>query len=210
MRLVAFIANLEAVAPLRILDPTGLYHVMSRGNYRQGIFPDDAHSSRYLSLLERVTVRRKLIVVDWCLMPNHVHLLIQLTDGGLSEGMRELNGCYSRWSNSVRQLTGTGHLVRNRFKAIPVTTDSYLLALLRYIPMNPVQAELVDAPAAWTLSGFRATAGLEHPRPFHRPDHALRCFSNDPQKARRLYRRHVATEPVGDGLDPWSDDGLEP
>lgn len=202
------------VAPPRIIDPHGLYHVMSRGNYRQLIFPDDAHAERYLFLLNRVTLRRKWIVVDWCLMPNHYHLVIQLTEGGLSDGMRELNGCYSRWSNHVHELTGTGHLVRNRFKSLLVDDDIYLMRLLQYVANNPVRAELVRSADDWKWSGFRAAAGLEYPRAFHRPAVALAWFDPDPQTAKDLYTRHVglglaSNEPVSwsdqEGGDAWLD-----
>jgi REP element-mobilizing transposase RayT len=177
---------------------------MSRGNYRGTIFPDEDHAERYLFLLNRVTLRQKWLVVDWCLMPNHYHLVIQLTDGGLSEGMRELNGCYSRWSNAQARLTGTGHLVRNRFKSPLVDDDQYLLEVLRYVPNNPVKARLTVNPEDWTWSGFRAAVGLEHPRAFHRPSLALAYFHRDPEQARAVYRRHVADTDL-DGPVPWSD-----
>ena len=193
------------MAPLRIVDPEGVYHVMSRGNYRNTIFPSARHAERYLFLLGRVTARRGWIVLDWCLMPNHYHLLIRLTDGGLSAGMRELNGCYSRWSNALAQLTGTGHLVRNRFKSLLVDNDPYLFELLRYIPNNPVRGGLVDEPADWPWSGYRATAGHEHPRVFHRPSAALAFFDSGPRQAQEMYRRHVARGPDLAVPDPWSD-----
>jgi putative transposase len=193
------------MAPPRIVDPQGLYHVMSRGNFRRTIFPDEDHAERYLFLLNRVTLRRKWIVVDWCLMPSHYHLLIQLTNGGLSDGMRELNGCYSRWSNHVHELTGTGHLVRNRFRSLLVDDEWYLLRLLQYVPNNPVRAELTVTAEDWKWSGFRATAGLEHPRAFHRPSVALACFDHNPRQAQDTYRRHVAAGIDLNGPAPWSD-----
>jgi REP element-mobilizing transposase RayT len=197
-----------SVAPIRTIDPEGTYHVMSRGNYRRVIFPDGDHVERWLALLARVTARRDWVVADWCVMPNHFHLLIRLTDGGLSEGMRELNGCYSRWSNGVHELTGTGHLVRNRFKSRPVTDDPYFFQLLRYFARNPVAAGLTQALESWPWAGYKAMAGLEHPRPFHRPAEALQLFSSDPSEAQRSYHRHVLTGLIPEGLDPWSDDDL--
>lgn len=193
------------VAKPRIVDPFGMYHVMSRGNYRRTIYPTTEHLQRYLFLLNRVTARQRWIIVDWCLMPNHFHLLIQLTMGGLSEGMRELNGCYSRWSNAVHELTGTGHLVRNRFKGKLVDTESYLLQLLRYIPLNPVRSDLVQLPEDWPWSGYRATLGLEQPQPFHRPQEILRQFGHDLGAARSAYQQHVYLGLAEAGDDPWSD-----
>jgi REP element-mobilizing transposase RayT len=180
---------------------------MSRGNYRSAIFVDELHASRYLFLLDRVAARRKWHLLDWCLMPNHYHLVVQLTEGGLSEGMRELNGCFSRWSNTVRNRTGTGHLVRNRFPAKPVTTDAHFYRLAAYLPMNPVVAGLAESPHTWRWSGYRATAGIEHPRPFHRVSELLRHFGATPRQAVTAYRAYVEDSPVPNEPDPWSDDG---
>jgi putative transposase len=196
------------VAQRRETDPEGTYHVMSRGNYRQVIFPDVDHINRWLHLVGRVTAKRRWIVADWCVMPNHFHVLVRLTDGGLSEGMQELNGCYSRWSNAVRGMTGTGHLVRNRFRSRPVSHDPYFLQLLRYLAWNPAAANLVRSPEEWPWSGHRALAGLEHPRPFHRPTAVLQLFSEDPTEAHQRYREHVATSHAPEEPDPWSDHDL--
>ena len=193
------------MAQQRIVAPEGTYHVMSRGNYRSVIFPDSEHAQRWLQLLTRVAAKRRWTVIDWCLMPNHFHLLVKLADGGLSIGMQELNGCYSRWSNAIHDRTGTGHLVRNRFKSLPVTDDQYLLQLLRYLPRNPIAAQLTVSLEAWPWSGYRAIAGLEHPQPFHRPAEALCLFSHSPAEAQRRYMIHVATNQVQSGPDPWSD-----
>lgn len=193
------------MAPLRILDPTGLYHVFSRGNYKAPIFLDHAHYTKYLSLLTRVTRRRRWLVLDWCLMTNHFHLLIQLQAGGLSEGMREINGCFSRWSNRETGRTGTGHLVKNRFGCVDVIRDGHLWKVLSYIPLNPVRAGLVERPEDWVWSGYRATIGLEHPRAFHEPSRVLRLFSGDRREAVLRYTAFVEEARVQKGQEKWSD-----
>jgi len=193
------------VAPPRIIDPTGLYHVMSRGNYKQTMFHDDSHFEKYVELLDRVADRRRWLVLDWCLIPNHYHLLIQLQDDGLSDGMRELNGCFSRWSNRETGRTGTGHLVKNRPKFVDVVRDGHLWELLSYLPLNPVRAGLSGTPADWRWSGYRATIGLEHPRRFHEPNELLRLFSRDKARAIMLYQALVRESLVHDGQPNWSD-----
>jgi REP-associated tyrosine transposase len=179
------------MAPPRIVDPVGLHHVFSRGNFRQVIFPTDEHYAAFLGRLERAARRRCWLVLDWCLLPNHYHLLVRLQDGGLSEGMRELNGTYSRWSNRLAGRTGTGHLVKNRFGCTRPETDGHLWELFRYIPNNPVEAGLVAAPEDWPWSGFRATIDLERPRPFHQPSELLRYFGHRPETAVDRYRDFV-------------------
>lgn len=193
------------VAPPRIIDPQGLYHVMSRGNFRQRIFLDEPHFEKYIRLLAQVTRRRHWTILDWCLMPNHYHLLIQLIEGGLSEGMRELNGCYARWSNVQTGRTGSGHLVQNRFKAPAVDTERHFWATVRYIALNPVRSNLVERPEDWPWSGYRATIGLEYPRVFHRPDELLRYFSPDPRIAVERYMRFVREGQGPKSHVPWSD-----
>ena len=193
------------MAPPRVVDPTGLYHVFSRGNYRGVIFRDQAHYRKYLALLLRVTRRRRWTILDWCLMPNHYHLLIQLDDDGLSDGMRELNGCFSRWSNRETGRTGSGHLVKNRFGCVDVIREGHLWNLLSYIPLNPVRAELVERPEEWPWSGYRATVGLEHPRPFHQQAELLRFFSSDRLEAVRRYIAFVEQERVRGVQEEWSD-----
>jgi REP element-mobilizing transposase RayT len=193
------------MAPPREIDPLGTYHVMSRGNFKQKIFLDEDHYARYLKLVTRVSRRRGWIVLDWCLIPNHYHLVIRLTSGGLSDGMRELNGCFSRWSNLRTGRTGTGHLFKNRFLGLDLIREGHFWNVLRYVPLNPVAAGLVDDPADWPWTGYRATVGIEHPFPFHQPGELLRNFAVRPETALARYQQFVRA-----GLDhlehiPWSD-----
>lgn len=193
------------MAPLREIDPQGVYHVMSRGNFRQRVFIDDDHYRRYLHLLLRVTTRLHWLVLDWCLMPNHFHLVIQLTEGGLSDGMRELNGCFSRWSNVRTGRTGTGHLWKNRFKALDLDDRVHFLMVARYVPNNPVKDGLVTRPEDWPWSGYPATIGLEFPYAFHQPAELLKNFGTRPEVARRRYTELVDLGPLPEGHGPWSD-----
>jgi len=193
------------MAKLRVIDPAGLYHVFSRGNYKAAIFLDERHGTKFLSLLRRVTERRHWTILDWCLMPNHYHLFLRLEDGGLSEGMRELNGCFSRWSNGMTGRTRTGHLVKNRFGAVDVMREGHLWEVLSYIPLNPVRAGLVRRPEDWPWSGYRATIGLEHPQAFHRPNELLRFLNDGTGDPRSRYIALVEDARVRDEGAKWSD-----
>jgi REP element-mobilizing transposase RayT len=193
------------MAPPRLIDPTGLYHVFSRGNYKSTIFFDDDHYAKYLALLTRVSARRDWTVLDWCLLPNHYHLLVRLEDGGLSEGMRELNGCFSRWSNRETGRTREGHLVKNRFGAVDVIREGHLWTMFSYIPLNPVRAGLVERPEDWPWSGYRATIGLEHPYLFHHPRELLRLIFEGDGDPRDRYVAIVEDARVQDEETKWSD-----
>jgi putative transposase len=164
---------------------------MSRGNFRAKIFLSETHYSKYVELLTRVAKRRKWCVLDWCLIPNHYHLLIHLVDDGLSDGMRELNGCFSRWSNQQTGRTGTGHVLKNRFGSVEITDDDHLFEVMRYIPNNPVKAELASWPEDWRWSGYRANIGIDFPYPFHQPAKLLRYFGSSQDAAMRRYRKFV-------------------
>lgn len=195
------------MASLRIVDPTGLYHVFSRGNYRAPIFLDEDHARKYLGLLTRVTERRRWTILDWCLLPNHYHLLVRLEDGGLSEGMRELNGCFSRWSNLQTGRTGTGHFVKNRFGCVDVVREGHLWEVFSYIPLNPVRAGLVREPEGWPWGGYRAIVGIENPWSFHQPNELLRSFASTRRVAIARYQMLVRDARIRDGQSSWSDQG---
>jgi putative transposase len=175
---------------------------MSRGNFRATIFLDDDHYAKYVELLGRVARRRDWRVLDWCLIPNHYHLLIQLTDDGLSAGMRELNGCFSRWSNLQTRRTYTGHVLKNRFGSVEVVDEGHLFEVMRYIPNNPVKAELAPRPEDWPWSGYQATVGVEYPYPFHKPAELLEYFGPFGGDALRRYRAWVADGQALDGQGP--------
>jgi REP element-mobilizing transposase RayT len=197
------------VAPLRVVDPQGLYHAFTRGNFRQLVFHDDQHYAKFLQLLGRVSLRRRWTILDWCLMPNHYHLIVQLNEDGLSDGMRELNGCFSRWSNLRSGRTGTGHLWQNRFKSAGLIADRHLWEVFRYVPNNPVAAGLVDRPQDWPWSGYRATIGVELPYSFHHPGELLRYFGKTPDAAVTRYRRFLFEGRVRSGHAKWSDHDAE-
>jgi putative transposase len=178
---------------------------MSRGNFRNTIFLDDNHYAEYLRLTTRVSRRREWQIIDWCLIPNHYHLLIQLTDDGLSDGMRELNGCFARWSNLQTGRTGTGHVFKNRFAAVEVSDEGHLFEVIRYIANNPVGAGLVRYPEDWPRSGYRANVGLDDPYPFHQPAELLAYFGPNHSEAVRRYERFVREGQARPRLVSWSD-----
>jgi putative transposase len=90
----------------------------------------------------------------YCLMPNHVHLLIQTVDAPLSKFMQGVQQSYTQWFN--RTYEKVGHLFQGRYKAIICDREEYLTTLVRYIHLNPVRAGLVDDPARYPYSGHAA------------------------------------------------------
>jgi putative transposase len=177
--------------PLREVERGGIYHLGSRGNNRQPLYWADDDRSDFLRLIGDAARRWEWIVMTYCLMPNHFHLIVQVPQGGLSEGMQYLNGGYARRTN--RRYGRTGHLFRNRFWSKLIESDDQLLGTISYVVHNPVRAGLCATPEHWRWSSHRACAGLDEPPPFLAVDSVLGLFGNRRAEACLAYRRYVAT-----------------
>ncbi len=175
--------------PLRINFPGAIYHVISRGNSSQPIYGDDSDRLIFLDILERAFERYHLVCHAYCLMENHYHLLIETPEGNLSEGMRQINGVYTRRFNARHEKSG--HLFQGRFKAKLVERESYLLEVNRYISLNPVRSGLVSDPAEYAWSSFPAMIGVQTAPGFLNREWILAQFDNSPDGAMRKYREFV-------------------
>ena len=193
----------------RPFEPGGYYHVGTRGNFGQPLFETPADHEIYLKRYARIAAKYKWTTLDWCLLWNHSHFLVKLSDDGLSSGMRELNSWIARRLNAIREQTGKGHAFRHRFSAEHITTDGYLLEVTRYIPLNPPRAGQCERPEDWHWGGFRANLGLEYPRPFHSTRALLSVYADKPDIARRRYLEFVRAGQVSDGHDLSSNDGVK-
>jgi REP element-mobilizing transposase RayT len=137
----------------------GLFHVYARGNEKQEIFRSRADCAIYVRRLGVVTERQGWWCLAYCLMPNHIHLLVETVVPNLGDGMRLLHGAYAQGFN--RRHGRDGHLFQGRFGSVPVTDDRQLATTVGYIATNPVAAKLVDRPEAWRWGSHRALAGAE-------------------------------------------------
>lgn len=117
---------------------SGFYHVVMRGNGRQNLFEDDADRRAFLSLLQGDAERFGVRVLAWCLMSNHIHLLLEDGDDNLSEMMRSLATGYAQRFN--RRGGHVGHVFQQRFYSNPVESEDYLLQAMRYIHDNPAKS----------------------------------------------------------------------
>ena len=132
-------------------------HVVQRGINRQQCFFSDADYFRYLRLLGELSSRFGCSVHAYCLMTNHVHLLLtaQATDS-CALLMKHLGQRYVQTVN--KKLGRTGTLWEGRFKSCVVPSESYVLACYRYIELNPVRAGIVDAPGKYRWSSYATNA----------------------------------------------------
>jgi putative transposase len=143
--------------PPRIEIPGALYHVTSRGDRREPIFVDNFDRNALLDVLADGLARMDALVLAYCLMGNHYHLVVHTRQANLSRLMRHVNGVYTQRFNRRHGLVG--HLFQGRFKAILVDRHSYLLEVCRYVDLNPVRAGLVAQPADWPWSSYAAHTG---------------------------------------------------
>ena len=152
----------------RLFAPGLLYHVIARGNQRQPTFLDDADYRAYLRRMALYRDRYDVTLYAYCLMPNHVHLLARTGDAPLAKFMQGLQQSYTQRFNRVHGKVG--HVFQGRYRAIVCDSDAYLLALVRYIHLNPVRAGLARDPGTYLYSGHRTfvagqTTALLDPRP---------------------------------------------
>ena len=138
----------------RVFAPGLLYHVIVRGNQQLKTFRSEDDYQAYLDRLEHYRTRFQVRIYAYCLMPNHVHLLVETSSTPLSKFMQGLQQSYTQYFN--RRYRKVGHLFQGRYKAIICDKDKYLLALVRYIHLNPVRAGLVKRPDRYVHSGHRS------------------------------------------------------
>lgn len=168
--------------PLRIEYPGALYHVTARGNERKNIFLCDADRRAFIDVLKKTLEVHQIICHAYCLMDNHVHLLLETPNANLSLMMRDCLGNYAQYFNQNHERVG--HLFQSRYKAFLVEKETYFLAVARYIVLNPVRAKMVMKPGEWRWSNFRATAGIIHGPLWLTSDDTLKYFNRYAKKSR--------------------------
>ena len=134
-------------------------HVRHRGVNRQACFREDTDRLVYLSCLKELAATAGCAIHAYCLMTNHVHLLLTPSDlRGCPTLMRELGQRYVPYFNRRHGRTGT--LWEGRFRSCLVDSPRYVLGCYRYIEQNPVEAGMVGTPASYRWSSFAANSGL--------------------------------------------------
>lgn len=189
----------------RIEVPGGYYHVGARGNNKQPIF-DDTLRPVFLLQLTRIARRFSWDVVAYVLMTNHFHLVFRLAEGGLSDGMRELNTGFARVSNA--RFGRNNHCFGERFWSAHLESEQHLLSSIRYALWNPSRAGLCEGPGDNDWTSFRASAGLDWAPAFLALPELLGLFGTSPAAAQRAFRRFILEGRVR-CREPWDDgDGI--
>jgi len=178
----------------RIHYPGLIYHVINRGNNRQMIFFEDADYQLYLNLLYRYKKKYQFKLFCYCLMANHIHLLIKVGEkGNISQIMQAITNAHTRHYHFKYHTSG--HVWQGRFKSPIIGDDQYLLTVMQYIEQNPIRAGMVRQSSDYRWSSYHdnicdepsrlidreenpAYAALD-PAPRARPKEYQKIFTSD-------------------------------
>lgn len=135
----------------RKVSISGIYHIVVRGINKADVFIDDEDYLKLLYIIKDLQDKEPVKIFAYCIMTNHVHMLIQREDN-LGELMKKILCRYVNWYN--KKYDRTGHLFQNRFFSQPVETEAYFIAALQYIYNNPVAGGLAQQGLEYKWSNF--------------------------------------------------------
>lgn len=172
---------------------SGIYHVVLRGINRQDIFYDDDDYQRFLGTIYQLKSDDQFVVYGYCLMTNHIHLLVQENTDTISRIMSRIGTSYAWWYN--RKYGRSGHVFQGRYGSECVEEDDYLLTVIRYIHNNPVKAGMVQEPEEYRWSSIHAYYGTkEFPYELSEPTLALDVINQDRDRAIKAFREFMQQE----------------
>ena len=183
----------------RIDLPGNPQHIIQRGVDRQPVFFSDDDCEYFLEWLNVYATKRSIMLHAYCLMTNHIHLVLTAPSaaelGGL---MQDMGRRYVQYVN--RTYKRSGGLWQGRYKSSYIQTERYLMACQCYVELNPVRAEMVKAPAEYRWSSYHANA-LGEINPLITPHQEYLNLGDTQEKRLQAYRELFATK---DDDPDWS------
>lgn len=165
---------------------SGIYHLILRGINKQVIFEDDEDREKFIWCLNYYKEAGQYKVYGYCLMGNHLHLLMREGKEPIATSMKRIGVSYVSWFN--RKHDRCGHLFQDRFRSEPVEDDEYLLSVLRYLHQNPVKSGEAAKAADYKWSSYRSYLGTSE---LVDTSFALALFSPEPETAIRRFKRFM-------------------
>ncbi|SDE00302.1 hypothetical protein SPACI_055620 [Sporomusa acidovorans DSM 3132] len=165
---------------------SGIYHIMIRGINRQTIFEDDEDRIKFIDTVKNYKQKCGFNIFAYCLMDNHVHLILKENDEPIEKLMKRIGVSYVYWYNL--KYKRTGHLFQDRYKSQVIEDDSYLLSVIRYIHQNPIKANITTSMGKYPWSSYAEYIG--HPT-ITDINFVLEIFSSNPKKARELFAEYM-------------------
>lgn len=184
--------------PPRLHVPDGCYHVTLRGNHREAIFGSLADRDRLDEFVADALDRFGVRLHAYCWMTNHLHALVQIGEQQLGKFVQSFATRYARYRHKA--LNTSGHLFERRHDTRLIQVESYFLAVLRYIHLNPVKAGIVGNPGDYPWSSHRAYLGTRS-IDWVTTELGLSLLGPDPQSARRAYASFVDDQTADGGED---------
>jgi len=161
---------------------SGIYHIIMRGINRQSIFEDEEDYQKFIQVIQKYKMQSGYKIYAYCLMGNHVHLLLKTGTETLEQVMRRICGSYVYWYNWKYQRIG--NLFQDRFKSETVENESYFITVQRYIHQNPLKARLVESIEQYKWSSFNK---YFNERQLVDVDFLLNLFNDDREKSIKIF-----------------------
>ena len=177
----------------RVREENSTYHIIQRGNERKSIFASDIDKSKFLDILQKMKEKYNFLIYGYCILDNHVHLIINDNGNDISKLMKSVNISYAFYYNHVYDRCG--HLFQDRFRSKLIMKDSYLLQVSKYIHNNPVKAGIVKKAEDYGWSSFNIyTEKIENTDGLVDVNKVLSILSTSRSQALRQYVKYVEDE----------------
>ena len=173
----------------RVILKETAHHIVQRGHNRQAVFVEEADFQYYLATLRAWKRALGVKVYAYCLMTNHVHLVLDPGADTMAIGklMKRLACRQTRYVNCLERRTGS--LWEGRYKSSPIEAETYLLACCRYVDMNPVRAGMLERAEDYRWSSYRQKVGMEEL--WIDEDDSYRGLATNISDRRQRYRKFV-------------------
>ncbi|WP_176786143.1 transposase [Desulfosporosinus hippei] len=169
---------------------TGCYHIMLRGNEKKNIFLDDEDRQKFINVMDKKNSQAELSLYAYCLMSNHVHLVLKDRTNELSLIMKGIATSYAMYFN--KKYCRVGHVFQDRFKSETVEDERYLMAVIRYVHRNPLKAKLVESPEGYKWSSYWCYMNPDEPAAnLVDTQYILNTIAVNPKSAVREFNRFV-------------------
>jgi putative transposase len=172
-------------AKRKLTMPDIVSHVTQRAAGKEPLFLEDSDYLYMLANMKQIAQKRSLDIYAFCLMPNHVHILVSPRGDELDEAMRDVFSRYAMMFN--RKYERKGHLFAGPYRQAVCLDDSYLLAVSLYIHMNPARAGLVTDPRGYRWSSVKLYHDQSALHSFVKPDFVLRLLAHDDRERKKIY-----------------------
>ena len=176
------------------------YHVILRGNERKNIFITDEDRIRFLDIMARMKEKYNFLVYAYCLMDNHIHLVINDNGNDISKIMKSISISYVGYFNRINKRCG--HLFQDRFRSEIIKDDIYLLQVSKYIHNNPIKAGIVRKAEEYQWSSFNIyTGSCKDVRGLVEKNKILGIISNNSLEAVKAYIKYNIEEEIIQVID---------